>query len=155
MNEKYVIREAKDEDVPQIHEIFNERIVNSTCIFVYDTVSIENRSAWFHDLKSKGYPVIVAAEKESDKAIAYACLGQFRPHPAYVLTTEISLYIHQEHQRRGLGALLLQEMLRIGREMNFRSIIASITAENEGSVVLFSKFKFQNMGLAHDMLKSH
>lgn len=66
-------------------------------------------------------------------------------------TTEISLYIHQNYQRRGLGALMLKEMMRIGKEMNFRSIIAGITAENEGSVILFSKFGFKNAGHFHDV----
>ncbi|KAG1467206.1 hypothetical protein G6F56_004537 [Rhizopus delemar] len=148
--DNYVIREATEEDVPQLFEIFNERIINSTCIFAYDTVSMENRVSWMKDLKSKGYPLIVAAEKETNKAVAYACLGSFRPHPAYVLTSEISLYIHQKHQRKGLGATMLKELLRVGREMKFRSIIASITADNEGSILLFSKFNFQNMGVAHD-----
>jgi RimJ/RimL family protein N-acetyltransferase len=66
-------------------------------------------------------------------------------------TTEISLYIHQDHQRRGLGALMLKEMMRIGKEMRFRNIIAGITAENEGSVILFSKFGFKNVGHFHDV----
>ncbi|ORE01385.1 acyl-CoA N-acyltransferase, partial [Rhizopus microsporus var. microsporus] len=149
--ELYNIREATEADLPQICEIFNERISNSTCIFVYNTVSLENRLTWFNDLKSKGYPIIVAAEKESDKAVAYACFGSFRPHPAYVLSTEVSLYIHQQHQRKGLGGLMLKEMLRIAKDMQFHSIIASITADNEGSIVLFSKFGFRHCGVTHQV----
>lgn len=66
-------------------------------------------------------------------------------------TTEISLYIHQEHQRRGLGALMLKEMMRIGKEMKFRNLMAGITAENEGSVILFSKFGFKQVAHLHDV----
>ncbi|KAI9244720.1 acyl-CoA N-acyltransferase, partial [Sporodiniella umbellata] len=139
----YVIREAREKDLPQIHAIFNERITNSTCIFAYETVSMESRVAWLNELKGKGYPVIVAAEKASDKAIAYACLNTFRPHPAYVLTSELSLYIDQNHQRQGLGTALLQELLRIGHEMSFHSIIASITADNTASTLLFLKHQFK------------
>jgi phosphinothricin acetyltransferase len=46
---------------------------------------------------------------------------------------------------------MLKEMMRIGKEMKFRSIIAGITAENEGSVILFSKFGFKNVGHFHDV----
>ncbi|OBZ86268.1 L-amino acid N-acyltransferase MnaT [Choanephora cucurbitarum] len=148
--ELYHIRAATESDIPQILEIYNERILNSTCLFMYDPVPIENRLTWFRELKAKGYPVIVAAEKETNKAIAYACFGSFRPHTAFILTTEISLYIHQAHQRKGLGSLLLTEMMRIGRELKFRNLIAGITAENEGSVLLFAKFGFKQVGQIHD-----
>lgn len=46
---------------------------------------------------------------------------------------------------------MLTEMLRIAMEMKFRSLIASITAENEGSVILFDKFGFKNVGHFHDV----
>ncbi|KAL7309257.1 hypothetical protein PS15m_011366 [Mucor circinelloides] len=149
--ELYTIRAAVESDIPQILEIYNERIANSTCLFMYDQVSLDNRLTWFMETKAKGYPIIVAAEKETNKAIAYANYGGFRPHTAFVLTTEISLYIHQEHQRRGLGAVMLKEMMRIAKEMNFRNIMAGITAENEGSVILFSKFGFKKVGHLHDV----
>ncbi|KAG1107718.1 hypothetical protein G6F42_016263 [Rhizopus arrhizus] len=149
--ELYTIRAAVESDIPQILEIYNERIANSTCLFMYDQVSLDNRLTWFMETKAKGYPVIVAAEKETNKAIAYANYGGFRPHTAFVLTTEISLYIHQEHQRRGLGAVMLKEMMRIAKEMNFRNIMAGSTAENEGSVILFSKFGFKKVGHLHDV----
>ncbi|KAL9549894.1 hypothetical protein MBANPS3_004997 [Mucor bainieri] len=149
--ELYIIRAAVESDVPQILEIYNERIANSTCLFMYDQVSLDNRLTWFMETKAKGYPIIVAAEKDTNKAIAYANYGGFRPHTAFVLTTEISLYIHQDHQRRGLGALMLKEMMRIAEEMSFRNIMAGITAENEGSVILFSKFGFKQVGHLHDV----
>ncbi|CAO3654088.1 unnamed protein product [Mucor hiemalis] len=118
---------------------------------MYETVELENRSTWFKETKAKGYPIIVAAEKDTNKAIAYANYGGFRPHTAFVLTTEISLYIHQDHQRRGLGALMLKELMRIGKEMKFRNLMAGITAENEGSVILFSKYGFKQVAHLHDV----
>lgn len=81
----YHVRAAAEADLPQILEIYNERIANSTCLFMYDQVPLENRLTWFNETKAKGYPIIVAAEKETDKAIAYACYGGFRPHTAFIL----------------------------------------------------------------------
>lgn len=46
---------------------------------------------------------------------------------------------------------MLKEMMRIAKEMNFRNIMAGITAENEGSVILFSKFGFKKVGHLHDV----
>lgn len=83
--ELYIIRAAVESDLPQILEIYNERIANSTCLFMYDTVPLDNRLTWFMETKAKGYPIIVAAEKETNKAIAYANYGGFRPHTAFIL----------------------------------------------------------------------
>lgn len=83
--ESYIIRAAVEADVPQILEIYNERIANSTCLFMYETVELENRLTWFKETRAKGYPIIVAAEKDTNKAVAYANYGGFRPHTAYIL----------------------------------------------------------------------
>jgi phosphinothricin acetyltransferase len=83
--ELYTIRAAVENDLPQVLEIYNERIMNSTCLFMYDPVALENRTTWFLETKAKGYPIIVAAEKKTNKAIAYANYGGFRPQTAFVL----------------------------------------------------------------------
>lgn len=81
----YHVRAARESDLPQILEIYNERILNSTCLFMYDPVPLDNRLTWFMETKAKGYPIIIAAERDTDKAIAYANYGNFRPHTAFVL----------------------------------------------------------------------
>ncbi|SAM04733.1 hypothetical protein [Absidia glauca] len=145
----YNIREATEADLPQLLDIYNERVRNSTSLFVYDEIPLENRQTWFTDCQAKGYPVIVAAEKETDLAIAYSSLAQYRPHPAYVLTAEISIYIHVDHHRRGLGRLLLEEMITIAERMKLRSLIASITSENAPSLQLFGQYQFTHAGVFH------
>lgn len=37
-------------------------------------------------------------------------------------SAEISVYIHPNYHRRGLGRLLVKEMNRIGKQMQFRAI---------------------------------
>ncbi|KAI8089907.1 acyl-CoA N-acyltransferase [Halteromyces radiatus] len=149
--ELYTIREATEADLPQILDIYNERVLNSTSLFVYDPVTLENRQTWLKDCQAKGYPVIVAVEKETNTVIAYSSLGQYRPHPAYVLTAEISIYININHHRRGLGRILLEEMIAIAEKMKLRSLIASITSENSPSIQLFGRYQFKQAGQFHDV----
>ncbi|KAF7722252.1 hypothetical protein EC973_003502 [Apophysomyces ossiformis] len=147
----YTIRGATENDLPTIAEIYNERVRNSSSLFVYETVSLENRKAWYQDMKAKGYPIVVVVETATGRVAAYGCLGAFRPHPAYVLTTEISLYVHLDFHRRGLGRVMLKELIQIGRDMGLRSIIACITSENEPSIRLFSTSNFKFAGTFHDV----
>ncbi|KAI7865470.1 acyl-CoA N-acyltransferase [Spinellus fusiger] len=147
----YFIREAKHEDISAILEIYNERIENSTCLFIYNTVPFEDRETWFNVSKSKGYPIIVAVEKATNKTIAYASYGAFRDKSGFIFTAEISIYIHLDHHYRGLGKTLLKEMIQIAQGMRLRSVIAAITTENNVSVLLFSAFGFKHIGTLHDV----
>lgn len=81
----YSIREATESDLPDILEIYNERVLNSTCLFIYEPVTLENRLEWYRDTKENNYPIIVAVDNATKRTIAYASLGVFRGKPAYNL----------------------------------------------------------------------
>ena len=50
---------------------------------------------------------------ECDGVIAgYAYAGLYRPRPAYRFTVEDSIYLHPDHLRKGIGRLLLDELIR-------------------------------------------
>ena len=91
MNSSYYIRDATEADLPTIVEIYNEQILNSSSLFVYNPVGLDNRLEWFKTCKSKGFPIIVAVKKASsqegeigqEEVAAYCSLGTFRDKPAY------------------------------------------------------------------------
>jgi L-amino acid N-acyltransferase YncA len=94
MSSSYYIRDATEADLHTIVEIYNEQILNSSSLFVYSPVGLDNRLDWFRTCKSKGFPIIVAVKKASDQegqegeikqeeVAAYCSLGTFRDKPAY------------------------------------------------------------------------
>ncbi len=93
LHELYSIRAAVESDIPQILDIYNERVLNSTCLFMYNPVSLDNRLTWFMETKAKGYPIIVAVDRKTNKAIGYASLSNFRPHTAYVLYVFVFVFV--------------------------------------------------------------
>jgi phosphinothricin acetyltransferase len=84
-NNKYRIRQAEEEDVLAIVDIYNERVLNSVNVFNCIPVKLETKLEWFHDLKAKGYPLIVAVEIETEQVIGYSDLTQFKTNTGYVL----------------------------------------------------------------------
>ncbi|KAK9695921.1 hypothetical protein K7432_012726 [Basidiobolus ranarum] len=145
------IRDCQAADVPGILDIFNWEILHSTSIFEYEEKTLEDRLAWFDALKSKGYPLIVAIDNSTSegKVAGYCCLGVFRDKPAFKSTTEVSLYIHQDYRRRGLGKLMMKEMIQRGKSQGFCNIIAGITTENVGSLKLYEQLGFSLVGTFH------
>jgi len=54
--------------------------------------------------------------------------------------------LHHEHQRRGIGSLLLQDLITRARCLGHHVIIAGIDAEQAGSVALHTRFQFAQVG---------
>ena len=53
VNEDIRIREAVREDIPQILEIYNDVILNTTAVYNYDPHTLEMRTEWFKLSNSK------------------------------------------------------------------------------------------------------
>ena len=81
------------------------------------------------------------------EVVGYAYVVQFRKRPAYRFAVKHSIYIHHEHQGRGVGRVLLQEMIDACAAAGFRQMIGYIDADNAASLALHEKFGFARVGL--------
>jgi phosphinothricin acetyltransferase len=139
------LRDATAADLPAINAIYNHYVPTSTCTYQMVPETEESRQAWFGGRKPQ-HPVIVA---EADGVIvAWGSLSPFHKREAYAGTVENSVYVHHERQRQGLGRLLMEELIRRARASeSLHSIIAIISADQEGSVGLHRSLGFKQIGL--------
>ena len=77
------IRAAVPDDLPQILEIYNEVILNTTAVYSYEPHTLEMRAAWFKERKENGFPVLVSVIE--NKIAGFCTYGHFRAWPAYKL----------------------------------------------------------------------
>ncbi|KAF9428470.1 hypothetical protein BGZ94_002261 [Podila epigama] len=143
---KYTVREATEADVPEINAIVNYEVAHSVNNFNYSDRSIEDGLAWFRNTLQGGYPILVAVAPETNAVAGYSSLGSFRQKDGYRFTAEYSVYIHHEHRRRGLGRLLLADLLVEAKKRKFHAIIGSISEGNEASLKLCAEFGFRVVG---------
>ncbi|KAG2225692.1 hypothetical protein INT45_012164 [Circinella minor] len=139
----YIIRLVKEQDLSFILDIFNECVLDQSTLLYYETVTLDYIKEWYQLCHSKGYPAIVICNKITDQPIAYAYLTSAYPYPVFNLTTMLAIYISSAHRRRGLGRVLVSELLNMAKEQKFKNVIAST---NTASVKLFESFKFQYCG---------
>jgi phosphinothricin acetyltransferase len=76
---------------------------------------------------------------------AYACAH--RERPAYRWATDVSVYVAEEQQRRGIGRALYEELFARLRLQRFRVACAGITLPNEASVQLHERLRFSAVGV--------
>ena len=138
------LRLATAGDLLAINEIYNYYVLRSTCTYQLDPETTDARRAWFEHHSPDKYPVLVA---EVEGSIAgWGSLSKFRERAAYAPTVEASIYIHDEMQRRGLGKLLLIDLIDRARAAGFHSIIGGASADQTASIALQEAMGFQQVG---------
>lgn len=138
------IRPACEEDLPLILDIHNDAVLNTTAIWSVHPVDLANRRAVWVERQDKGYAFLVAVEGET--LLGYATFGDFRPHDGYVKTVEHSVYVHKNHQRRGVARLLMPPLIDAARRLGKHAMVGGIDATNLGSLALHDAFGFRLVG---------
>jgi L-amino acid N-acyltransferase YncA len=80
------------------------------------------------------------------RVAAWGSLSAYHPRSAYRHTVENSVYVHHDYHRRGLGSMLLEELIMRARKLGHHAIIAGIDSEQAGSVALHAKHGFVKVG---------
>jgi L-amino acid N-acyltransferase YncA len=88
--------------------------------------------------------VIVA--EAAGQVVGWGSLSAIHARSAYRHTVEDSIYVHHEHKRRGVGSLLLADLIARARKLGHHAIVAGIDGEQAGSVALHARFGFENVG---------
>ena len=129
----------------QILEIFNEAILNSTALYDYKPRTMENMKSWFETKSKNNFPVI-GITNEAGELLAFGSYGTFRAWPAYKYTVEHSLYVQKDHRGKGLGKIILSEILKNAQRQNYHCLIAGIDSTNQTSIALHQSVGFEFSG---------
>jgi len=134
------IRNAIEEDIPTLLEIYNDIIINTTAVWHEEPHTLAMRQEWFAIKKEQGFPVFVAVE--NDIVIGFSTIGPFRPWFGYRFTVENSVYVATNSRGKGVANLLMQPLIDASGELGLHAIVAGIEASNEASIALHKKFGF-------------
>nr|WP_315175846.1 GNAT family N-acetyltransferase [uncultured Flavobacterium sp.] len=142
---KIAIRPYQTEDTQAILDIINYNILHSTALYDYNIRTYEQQKAILEDKIAKNFPVIVA---EADgQVVGFGMYSEFRFREAYKFTVEHSVYVDNAYHGKGIGNVLLAELITLAKAQNLHTMIAVIDAENQGSVSFHEKFGFKTVGI--------
>ena len=127
-----------------IQDIFNEAILHTTALYEESPRSKAMIAAWFAEKQQAAIPVF--GVEQQGILVGFATWGSFRPYPAYSKTAEHSVYIASEYQRRGIGRLLLETIIREATAHQLHLLVAGIDSTNEASIALHRHVGFTHAG---------
>ncbi len=145
-------RLATTGDADAIAEIYNREVTDGTATFDMVLRTEAEQLAWMRE-HSGAYPCIVATSDEEVGAtvLGWACLSPYRPRPAYSTSVEDSIYVHRDHQGRGVGDLLLGHLVALADEHGFHATFARIADAGAASIALHSKHGFDLVGVEREV----
>ena len=142
--ENRVLRHANINDLPQIVAIYNSTVAGRMVTADTEEVSVESRTSWFKQHQESSRPLYVL--EENNRIIAWLSFHSFYGRPAYSITCEIAIYIHQDFRGQQLGSYLLETAIQRSPELNIENLLGYIFAHNEPSLKLFRKYGFETWG---------
>jgi len=137
------IRLATETDLAAINSIYDYYVLNSTCTFQTEPDTEEDRAKWFaaHDSL---HPITVAVNES--EIVAWASLSHYHHRSAYQHTVEDSVYVRNDMRNRGIGTILLADLIQRAETHGHHSIVAIIAADQTGSIRLHQRFSFLKAG---------
>jgi L-amino acid N-acyltransferase YncA len=143
---EYTIRDAVAEDLPHIREIYNHYVLNSTVTFDERPMTIVALRRKFASVQKLGFPYIVAVSP-SGQILGYAYVYPWKEKAAYRFTVENSIYLGPASTGKGLGKVLLGELITRSKAAGVKEIIAVIADKGaEGSIKIHKDFGFKDIG---------
>ena len=143
-----LIRQARLEDLDAITEIYNDAILNTVVTFDTEPKTIEEQKLWFAEHGPK-YPILVA--EHEGLVVGWASLSRWSDRCAYSDTAEISLYVREEFQGKGIGKKLIQAIIGEGKNAGLHTVIARIAEGSEVSIHLHKSMGFEHIGVMREV----
>jgi phosphinothricin acetyltransferase len=142
------IRLATVEDAEAIRSIYNVEVTTSTVTFDLEPRSLATQRDWLA-VRSGAHSAIVAVDGTT--VIGFASLSPWKDRPAYRTSVEDSVYVHRDHQARGVGRLLLTRLVDVANESGFHAVFGRIVGGHEASIGLHRALGFEVIGVEREV----
>ena len=130
-------------DLSFIVEVYNASIPSRISTAETELVTVESRRDWFGK-HGPNRPLFVI--ENDGQRIGWAGFSDFYGRPAYEGTAEVSIYILENYQGKGIGSLVMQELIRMAPELDISTLLAFVFSKNLPSIRLMKSIGFEHWG---------
>ena len=146
------VRLARLEDCEAIRAIYNVEVETSTVTMDLRGRTAEEQRRWL-SARSGAHAVVVASAvlpsaggTDGERVTGFASLSPWRNRPGYSTSVEDSVYVDRAWQGRGVGRLLLGELLTVAGAHGFHAVFARVASGHAASFALHRSFGFELVG---------
>ena len=139
------VRAALPADAAAVQAIYAHHVLHGLGTFETEPPDLREMQSRHAQITAAGFPYLVGVD--AGAVIGYAYANHFRTRAAYRYTVEDSVYVAPAAQRRGVGKLLLDELVARCGAQGLRQMLAVIgDSANAGSIGLHRACGFEHVG---------
>ena len=142
------IRLATESDAEAIQRIYAPFVLHTAVSFETEPPSVdEMRSRILKICARLPWLVCEWNDHQGNTVIGYAYASLHRERAAYGWSVDVTVYIHEELRRHGVGKALYVSLFQVLRLQGFYNAYAGIALPNPGSVGLHEAMGFKPVGV--------
>ncbi|MBB6215048.1 phosphinothricin acetyltransferase [Anaerosolibacter carboniphilus] len=140
----FTTRFATTDDVPAIREIYNQGIEDRIATLETRLRTDEDMKEWLLN-RSDQHKVLIVQD-DTETIHGWASLNVFNSRCCYSGVVDISVYIRRDMRGKGLGKILLQNLIGVAKEQGFHKLVLSTFKFNEAGQHLYKSVGFREVG---------
>ncbi|NQY08318.1 MAG: N-acetyltransferase family protein [Flavobacteriales bacterium] len=137
-----MVRTATQNDIQAIVNIYNYYVINTAITFDETPFTFETIEDRINHADAR-HPWLVF--EENNEVLGYAYAGIWKARSAFKNTVEVTVYLKDGHDGKGIGTDLYKELIKRLKENGMRSLLGGITLPNPGSEALHEKLGFKKV----------
>jgi phosphinothricin acetyltransferase len=128
-----------ESEVPMALELYNYYVATSTATFsIAPLTEQEMFNILFSGLERfPSFKIIYEGV-----FVGYVLMNRYKPREAYDQTAEVTVYLDEKAQGKGIGTKAMTFIEDFAKKHNFRALLGVICAENIESIRLFEKAEY-------------
>jgi len=134
-------------DWPQVAAIYAEGIETGHATFA------SRPPATWKEWRQNKITACSLVARENHEILGWAALSPISNRAVYAGVAEVSVYVGANARGKGVGSLLLQELIRTSEANGIWTLQAGIFPENQASLSLHLKHGFRQVGIREKMGK--
>jgi L-amino acid N-acyltransferase len=142
------VRLARATDAEAIRTLYNAEVTGSTVTFDIEPRTMAGQRRWI-ERHQGAHPALVAVA--DDVVAGFGSLSPFRDRAAYATTVEDSVYVDASWRGRGVGTVLLEELVAVAKKQGFHTVVARISGDNAPSIALHRRCGFELVGVEREV----
>ncbi len=139
-----ITRPLAEGDWPRVADIYRQGIRSGDATFETEVPTWSKWSATKH-------PACRLVAEANGRVVGFAVVSPVSSRPVYVGVAEVMVYVDETVRGRGMGQLLLEELVRCTEAADLWTLQAGIFPENAASIAIHRAVGFEVMG-THERL---
>ncbi|MGX4763042.1 GNAT family N-acetyltransferase [Holzapfeliella sp. JNUCC 72] len=143
-------RLAEKSDLPEVVRIYNQGVLTLKAAPDVNVVTVEEKVDWFNQHLGTNHPLWLMVNSYGN-VMGWVSLSKMYDRMVYDISVEISIYIDEAFQGKGLATQAIAFSEQQARKLGYQNIVALIFSHNEASKHLFEKNKYAHYGQYPDI----